>query len=189
MSSPWISRLISGLIIPQNLPAGRPVLWSHLYLWTCHQPWSSTLGDVIPQSSGFQAFQTYIPKFLIYFILYFLNIYVIYTNYYHYLTIQGTKYTLRCNNNYTDKFSSIFPVSFFFFFFFCFLKAAPEAYGGSQERGPIRAVATGLHHSPAMQDSKPHLRSTPQLTEHQILNPLSKVRDRTLILMDPSQVS
>ena len=33
------------------------------------------------------------------------------------------------------------------FFFFCIFKAAPVAYGGSQARGPIGAVATGLHHS------------------------------------------
>ena len=45
-----------------------------------------------------------------------------------------------------------------FFFFFCLLSfvvvvvvaiswAAPAAYGGSQARGPIGAVATGLHQS------------------------------------------
>ena len=30
-----------------------------------------------------------------------------------------------------------------------FLKAAPVAYGSSQARGPVRAVAAGLHHSPS----------------------------------------
>ena len=30
---------------------------------------------------------------------------------------------------------------------FCLLRAAPMAYGGSQTRGPIRALASGLHHS------------------------------------------
>ena len=34
----------------------------------------------------------------------------------------------------------------FFFFFFLF-RATPAAYGGSQARGPIRAVAAGLYHS------------------------------------------
>ena len=32
-------------------------------------------------------------------------------------------------------------------FFFCFFRAAPTAYGGSQARGRIRAIAAGLHHS------------------------------------------
>ena len=34
-----------------------------------------------------------------------------------------------------------------FFFFFCLFGATPTAYGGSQARVPIRAVAAGLHHS------------------------------------------
>ena len=32
-------------------------------------------------------------------------------------------------------------------FFFGLFRAAPKAYGGSQARGRIRAVTTGLHHS------------------------------------------
>ena len=48
-------------------------------------------------------------------------------------------------------------------FFFLF-RAAPAAYGGSQSRGPIRAVAAGLHHSHSIARSKPCLRPTPQLT-------------------------
>ena len=42
-----------------------------------------------------------------------------------------------------SPFGSTF-LSFFFFFFF--LRAAPMAYGGSQGKGQIRAVAAGLHH-------------------------------------------
>ena len=35
-----------------------------------------------------------------------------------------------------------------FVFLFFFLKGCiPAAYGGSQARGPIRAIAAGLHHS------------------------------------------
>ena len=33
------------------------------------------------------------------------------------------------------------------FFFFLVFRAAPKTYGGSQARGQIGAVATGLHHS------------------------------------------
>ena len=41
--------------------------------------------------------------------------------------------------------------------------AAPAAYGGSQARGPIRAVATGLCQSHSNAGSEPHLQPTPQL--------------------------
>ena len=36
---------------------------------------------------------------------------------------------------------------FFSFFVFCLFRTAPEAYGGSQARGQIGAVASGLRHS------------------------------------------
>ena len=48
-------------------------------------------------------------------------------------------------------------------FFVCFFRAAPAAYGGSQAKGQIRAVAAGLHHSHSNADSKPCLQPTPQL--------------------------
>ena len=38
----------------------------------------------------------------------------------------------------------LFFFSFSFFFFFCLFRAAPEAYGCSQARGPIGAVAASL---------------------------------------------
>ena len=57
--------------------------------------------------------------------------------------------------------------------FFGFFRAALEAYGGSQARGPIRTAAASLHHS---------------WWQRCILNPLSKARDRTLVLMDTRQV-
>ena len=54
---------------------------------------------------------------------------------------------------------------FFFFCLFClrFFRATPMAYGGSQARGPIGAVATGLCHSHSNARSELHLRPTPQL--------------------------
>ena len=62
----------------------------------------------------------------------------------------------------------------FFFVFFClFLSfvvvvaiswAAPAAYGGSQARGRIGAVATGLRQSHSNAGSEPRLQPTPQLT-------------------------
>ena len=52
-----------------------------------------------------------------------------------------------------------------FFVFLLFLWAAPAAYGGSQARGPIGAVATGLHQSHSNAGSEPRLQPTLQLTE------------------------
>ena len=51
----------------------------------------------------------------------------------------------------------------FFFFLFAFLGALRMAYGGSQARGLIGAVAADLHQSQSNVGSKPHLRPTPQL--------------------------
>ena len=48
--------------------------------------------------------------------------------------------------------------------FFFPLRAASMAYGGSQARGCIRAVATSLHLSHSNEGCKPHLQPTPQLT-------------------------
>ena len=42
--------------------------------------------------------------------------------------------------------------------------AAPAAYGGSQARGRIGPVATGLHQSHSNAGSEPRLQPTPQLT-------------------------
>jgi len=56
---------------------------------------------------------------------------------------------------------------FFSFFLFCLFassRAVPAAHGGSQTRGPIRAVATSLHHGHSNAGSEPHLQPTSQLT-------------------------
>ena len=58
-------------------------------------------------------------------------------------------------------------VTFYFIIYFCpfaFSRAAPETYGGSQARGLIGAVATGLHHSYSQMGSKLHLQPAPHLT-------------------------
>ena len=63
-----------------------------------------------------------------------------------------------------------------FYFIFCLSassRAAPAAYGGSQARGQIGAVAASLHHS-----SQPR----------RILNPLGKARDQTRNLMVPRRI-
>ena len=57
-------------------------------------------------------------------------------------------------------------ISFFFFFFglFAISRAALGACGGSQAKGLIRAVATGLHQGHSNVGSELHLRPTSQLT-------------------------
>ena len=73
----------------------------------------------------------------------------------------------------------------FFFFFFVFLSiwATPMAYGGSQARGRIRAVAARLCHNYSNARFEPH-----SSWQRPILNPLSKARDRTHNLRVPSQI-
>ena len=51
-----------------------------------------------------------------------------------------------------------------FFCLFAFSRAAPTAYGGSQARSPIRAVATGPTPEPHNSGSEPRLQTTQQLT-------------------------
>ena len=52
----------------------------------------------------------------------------------------------------------------FFVCLFVFSRVAPEAYGGSQAKGLIRAIATGLHHSHSNTRSEPHLLPISQRT-------------------------
>ena len=58
---------------------------------------------------------------------------------------------------------SFFSFLFFFFCLFAISWAAPTAYGGSQARGPIGAVATGLQQSHSNAGSELRLQPTPQL--------------------------
>ena len=57
------------------------------------------------------------------------------------------------------------PATCGFFVLFCFLffRAAPVAYGSSQAKGQIRAVAAGLYQSHSHVGSEPPLQLTPQL--------------------------
>ena len=55
-------------------------------------------------------------------------------------------------------------IFFFFFCLFAFSWAALAAYGGSQARGRIGAIATSLRQSHSNTGSEPSLQPTPQLT-------------------------
>ena len=55
-------------------------------------------------------------------------------------------------------------ICFFFFGLFIISWAAPSAYGGSQAKGQIGAVAAGLRQSHSNVGSELRLRPAPQLT-------------------------
>jgi len=63
-----------------------------------------------------------------------------------------------------EKIPNIFVFLFFFFGFLAISWAAAAAYGGSQARGLIGAVATGLRQSHSNAGSELSLQPTPQLT-------------------------
>ena len=58
------------------------------------------------------------------------------------------------------------------------------AYGGSQARGPVRAVATSLCQSHSNAGSDLHHSSR----QRRILNPVIEARDQTCNLMVPSRI-
>ena len=53
---------------------------------------------------------------------------------------------------------------YLFIYFFLLFRSAHSAYGSSQARGPVGAVAAGLHHSHSNTRSELCLQSTPQFT-------------------------
>ena len=63
------------------------------------------------------------------------------------------------------------PISTCFIYLFCFFRATLMAYGGSQARSRIGAVAADLYHSHNNARSEPHLQPTPQLTATPDLEP------------------
>ena len=90
-------------------------------------------------------------------------------------------------NSWNIKFNFYFiSSSSSYLVFLPFLGPLPKAYGGSQARGIIRAVATSLHHS--HRGSKPHLQPTPRSRQHRTLNPLSEARDGTCYLTNTSRI-
>ena len=68
---------------------------------------------------------------------------------------------------YYNEIDFVFDLAFCFvfcFLFFCLFRAVPAAYGGSQARGRLGAVAAHLRHSHSSAGSEPRLQSIPQLT-------------------------
>ena len=77
----------------------------------------------------------------------------------------------------------------FDFNFFGFLGHTTQGiYGGSQARDRIRATAAGRHHSHSNTGSKARLRPNHRSWQCRILNPPSKARDPTCVLVDTTQI-
>ena len=70
------------------------------------------------------------------------------------------------------------------YIYFSLFTALPAAHGGSQARGSIRPAPAGLHHSHSSARSEQNLGTMLSLQQRQLLNPLSKARDQTRILME-----
>ena len=86
---------------------------------------------------------------------------------------------------------SEFKLLFFiiiYLFIFAFSRAALTAYGGSQARGQIEAVATARWDPSCVWDLHHNSRQCRSSRQCRILNPLSKARDRTHNLVVPSWI-
>ena len=74
------------------------------------------------------------------------------------------------------------------FYLFIYFRAAPVAYGNSQVRGGIGAVAATYTTATATWDPSLIFQLYQSSWQCQILNPLNEARDQTRVLMDTSQV-
>ena len=76
-----------------------------------------------------------------------------------------------------------------FFFPFCLFRATPEAYGSSRAMGQIWAVAASLYATATATPDPSYVCYLHHSSQQcQILNPPSRARDGTWILLDPSWV-
>ena len=83
-----------------------------------------------------------------------------------YPTERGQGLNLHHHGHQSDSFLLSYgrnSTSSYLFFLFCLFRAAPTAYGGSQARGSIGAVAASLCQSHSNSVSEPCLRPAPQL--------------------------
>ena len=96
-------------------------------------------------------------------------------------------YVLPCLHSLYIVFWWTWVLNFIYFLFFCYFRATTMAYGGSQARGPVGAIAAGLCTATATPDPSRtcHLRHSSR--QCWIPNPLSKARGGTCVLMDPSR--
>ena len=73
----------------------------------------------------------------------------------HKSALLGHDLFLFCRQDYLWHIFYLFYFILFYFLSFCLSRAAPVAYGGSQARGAIGAVAASLHHSHSNAGSEP----------------------------------
>ena len=97
---------------------------------------------------------------------------------------------MKCQHTVSTNYLMLISLYTYLFFprLFAFSRAAPAAYGGSQARGLIGAVATGLRQSHSNADRSRVCNLHHSSRQRRIVNPLSKGRDRTRNLMVPSRI-
>ena len=96
---------------------------------------------------------------------------------------ESCKFQEKYANFYTAK-TPLFILIIYFLLF----RAESGAYGGSQVRGWIIAIAASLTTATAMQDPSLACDLHHSSWQHQILNPQSEARDQTCILMVTSRI-
>ena len=105
------------------------------------------------------------------------------------LVLHDLQFTKSMDAEHQSADSKVICSSFcFVFVFVCLFRPAPMAYGSSQARGQIRAVADSLHHSHSNAGSKGVCDVHNSSWQCRILNLLSKARDQNCVLMDNSWV-
>ena len=77
---------------------------------------------------------------------------------------------------------------YFIYFFFCLFRVTPMACGSSQTRGQIREQLLAYATATAIPDLCSIFKLHQSSQQCQILNPLSKARDQTLVCLDTSGV-
>ena len=100
--------------------------------------------------------------------------------YFHVVFVSGS---LKFRNVYLSVLENILILTFCFLF-----SSVPAAYGTSQARGWIRDAAAGICHSHSNARSELCLWLHHSSWQRWILNPLSRARDRTHVLIDTSQI-
>ena len=100
--------------------------------------------------------------------------------------IDADEFVNKTENNLQD--TKLLLLLLLLFCLFAFSRATPLAYGSSQARGQMGAVATSLRQNHSNTGSDPHLCPAPQLTAMPDPNPLIEARDQTCNLTVPSQI-
>ena len=101
------------------------------------------------------------------------------------LSIENVWVSQTC---FPNNFGSHFAILHYYYYYHCLFRAAPVAYGSSQGRSRIWAVGQAYITATAMPGLSRIRDLCCSMQQRQILNPSSKARDQTCILVDSSEV-